>query len=75
MKTGFKDRKGVDICVGDMLAMDGYRSSYSTTCGIVTKHKGEYVNMYGQDVLGRDAFDEVSAICKDFEVIINPEKL
>lgn len=72
-KTGFKDKNGVDICLGDMLALDGYKPHPSTTCGIVTKHKGKYVNMYGQDALGRYCFDELEEIHTEFSVIENPE--
>lgn len=69
MKTEYKDIEGTVIKIGDILSLNNETNFETTCCGEVIKHNGEIVCFYGQDLLGRDCFDELHTINKDREVI------
>lgn len=69
--TGLKDRHGREICEGDI--MDSNDSGLRSIMGVVDWRKGRFVlaNIDGQDVLGRDAYDELRDIVNSYNVIGN----
>ena len=69
--TGLFDDKGNKIFDGDILAIDEYSTFENTGKGTCRIYHGEWVSFYGQDLLGRDCYDSLYAVCKERHVIGN----
>lgn len=68
--TGLTDKNGTKIFEGDILSTENGTFS-NTGMGHICFYKGMWVSFYGQDALGRDAFDELYTVCNSREVIGN----